>query len=318
MNLSPASLRRKVALSPRRDWPVQLEGWCTLLAECSQKPTRKRVHLLRVATLRLQAQVQYWLDRREQADSAAQIARRWNKLARHLRRALGAVRAFDVHLANLARVRSMLTASSGYAPRSSRASLRQIEAVQSRFKRDRKAAAKDLMEMLVSRHDRLQHAVAEMAAAPALQRSLVPAIPSSRLSEMLRAIVSAFPRLDAQSLHDFRRQLKSVRYLGEVAASGAAARELAGTVKSMQGAIGEWHDWEELGSEARRMFGDQGDLAELLKTLVEESLERALDRCNSLTREILSTALADTPALPPRKPMQRAEISVPRRQLISA
>jgi CHAD domain-containing protein len=318
MNLSSADLRRKAALSPRRDWSAHLDGWRALLAECSQKPTRKRVHLLRVATLRLQAQVQYWLDRHEPADSAVQAARRWNKLARHLRRALGAVRGFDVHLANLARVRSMLTASSGYAPRSSRASLRQIEALQSRFKRNRKAAAKDLMEMLVSRHDRLQHAVAEMAAELALQRSLVPAIPSSRLSEMLSAVVSTFPRLDAKSLHDFRKQLKSVRYLGEVAASGAAARELARTVKSMQGAIGEWHDWEELGSEARRMFGDQGDLAELLKTLVEESLERALSRCNSLTREILSAAPTDTPTLPPRKPMQRAETSAPRRQLISA
>ena len=319
MNSGPAKQNLNGASLSRPDWPAQLEAWRGLLTACNSKPTRKRVHLLRVATLRLQAQVCYWLERHEPVHSAAQIARRWDKLARQLRRALGAVRAFDVHLANLAKVRSTLTTPSGYEPRSCRTALRQIEALQIRLKRNRKTAAKALIEMLVSRHDRLQHAAAEMVAAPALQRPLVPAIPSSRLSGMLGTVVSAFPQLDSKSLHDFRKQLKSVRYLAEVAASGAAARELAGTVKSMQGAIGEWHDWEELAAEAKRAFREEDeDLARLLETMTGEALEKALALCNSLTREILSTAPADTPALPPRKPMQRAETSAPRRQLISA
>lgn len=318
MNSGSAQPSRNRASLSRPDWPAQLESWRDLLTACNSKPTRKRVHLLRVATLRLQAQVHYWLERREPADAAVLVARRWNKLARQLRRALGAVRAFDVHLANLAKVRATLTTPSGYEPRSCRTALHQIEALQNRLKRNRKTASKDLIETLVSRYDRLQHAAAEMAAAPALQRPLVPAISSSRLSDMLNSVLSAFPRLDAQSLHDFRKQLKSVRYLAEVAASGAAARELTAAVKSMQSAIGEWHDWEELASEAKRMFGDEGDLTELLITLVEESLARALTLCKSTAHEILPATPADAPALPPRKPVRRAEASASHRLLISA
>lgn len=289
MNFAPANPRRIRASSLRPDWPAQLEAWRALIAECNTKPTRKRVHLLRVATLRLQAQIGYWLEHHDSDHPAAPVARRWNKLAKHLRRALGAVRSFDVHLANLAKVRAMLTASSGYEPRSSRASLRQIEALERRFKRNRKAAAKDLTEALATRNYRLQQAIADMILAPALQRILVPAIATSRLSEMLGTIVTAFPRLDAKSLHDFRKQLKSVRYIAEVAASSASARELAAAVKAMQGAIGAWHDWEELAAEAKRAFRGEEDLAELLETIARESLEKALAFCKSATAQSVPT-----------------------------
>lgn len=319
MNSSPAKPRRATASLPRLDWRAQLEVWRALLADCNTKPTRKRVHLLRVSTLRLQAQIRYWLDRHEPDHAAAPIARRWNKLARHLRRALGAVRSCDVHLASLAKVRAALTTSSGYEPRSCRASLRQIEALECRFNRNRKAAARDLTKALATRNDRLQQTIAEMALVPAFQRPLVPAIASVRLAEMLGAVVSAFPRLDAKSLHDFRKQLKSVRYLAEVAASGASARQLAAAVKAMQSAIGAWHDWEELAAEAKRTFRDNGNLAELLETMAGESLERALALCSSLSREILPAApTSPSPALPPKKPVRGAEVSSTRNQWVSA
>jgi CHAD domain-containing protein len=318
MNSSSGNPRPNGPPSPRSGGRLQLDGWCALLAECRQKPTRKRVHLLRVATLRLQAQVQFWLDRRQPNHPAAQAAKSWTKQARHVRRFLGAVRAFDVHLANLVRLRAMLTTPSGYKPRSSRDSLRQIEALETRFKRGRKKAAKELLGALDDRNGRIQRAVADVAAEPALQRSLVPAIAHGRLSEMLGTIVSAFPRLDALSLHDFRKQLKRVRYLGEIAATGARARQLAATVKAAQSAIGEWHDWEELSAEAKRTSAGKGDLAELLDTLTEEGLERALALCDNLRSEFLSAASTPVPNLPPRKPVRPAEPAVPHEQFLSA
>lgn len=318
MNSNPAKARPTEALPLRPEWQSQLEAWRDLLAECNCKPTRKRVHLLRVATLRLQAQIGYWLDRHEPDHPVVPIIRRWNKLARHLRRGLGVVRSFDVHLANLAKVRSMLTTSTGYQPRSCRASLRQIEALEGRFKRNRKAAAKDLVEVLVSRHDRLHQAVTEMALAPALQRPLVPAITCSRLASMLATVVSAFPRLNAESLHDFRKQLKSVRYLAELSANSLEARDLAATVKAMQGSIGEWHDWEELAAEARRAFQEEVDLAVLLETMAGEALHKALAFCNNTTSAFSPNKVVDASAFSAKKSVERAESPSARTQSIFA
>ena len=330
MNSVPAKPRRSGVSTLRPTCVAQLEDWRTLLAQCALKPTRKRVHMLRVATLRLQAQASDWLDRRQPDHPAVQIVHRWNKQARLLRSALGAVRAFDVHLANLAKVRATLTTSSGYEPRSYRASLRLIETLESRFKRDRKAAAKKLFELLAARGDRMQQAAAGMANEPVLQKPLVPPISAARLSGMLASIASAFPRLDAVSLHDFRKQLKSVRYLAEVAASGAAARQIGAMVKAMQVAIGDWHDWEELAAKASRLSRRKKEaevLTDLLHTLVAESLERALSAVqNGIAQLVPAPATHDPlPAAdaqhtiheskpesqvpsPPRKPVQSSAL----------
>jgi len=49
----------------------------------AQKPSRKAVHSLRVATLRLQAGVEYWLRAQEPDAPAARAAKRWNKQGRN-------------------------------------------------------------------------------------------------------------------------------------------------------------------------------------------------------------------------------------------
>lgn len=315
MNLLSAKPSRTI----RPDWQKQLEDWRDMLGECNRKPTRKRVHLLRVATLRMQAQVQYWLDRHASGLAAARSARAWCKQAKQLRRALGTVRAFDVHLASLSKVRAMLTTSSGYQPRSCRATLRQVEVLEGRFRQQRKRAAKDLIEAFSSRRDHLQHTVATMFVNLGSQGPLVPVITSIRLAAMLREAVSAFPSLNADILHDFRKQLKSVRYLGEVAAAGAAARKLAAAVKAAQSAIGEWHDWEELAAEAKRAFRDQTALADLLKVLSRESLQRALTACENLTHQFLPADATDSaPPLPLKKPVRRENEPAQKKQLVSA
>ena len=113
-------------------WPREVEGWRRVLSECEQKPTRKRIHALRVATLRLQAQFVRWLD--EQGDHPAmQAVKQWSKQAKHLRRALGSVRNCDIYAAKLAGVRSTLTTPAGYEPRTSRTSLRQIGELEGRI-----------------------------------------------------------------------------------------------------------------------------------------------------------------------------------------
>lgn len=301
------SRRSKTASAEVPDWPRQLSVWRERLVECAAKPTRKRIHVLRVATLRLQAQVHYWLDNLAFDHSAAQNARRWSKEAKHLRRVLGAVRAYDVHLARLAQMRTVLTADSGYQPRTSRIILRQLDDLETKFKRDRRNAIKDLKSTLVIRATHFEGAAGALATASEIKPALLQSLTTDRLSAMLADAASVFSRLHPDSLHDFRKRLKSVRYLAEFAIANPDAEQIAATVRSMQGAIGEWHDWEELFLYARDTFRrkDAPELIDELETLVNESLDRALSVCSRTTEQIL---LDSSPAqVPPKKQVRREE-----------
>ncbi|MGB7549792.1 MAG: hypothetical protein WBM14_18800, partial [Terracidiphilus sp.] len=61
MNSGLHPVHLQLALPNRPEWRSQVEAWRQLLAECGRKPGRKRVHELRVATLRLQAEVEHGL-----------------------------------------------------------------------------------------------------------------------------------------------------------------------------------------------------------------------------------------------------------------
>ena len=73
-----------------------------MLAQCSRKPTRKRVHNLRIVTLRIQAELQHRF-RDDGADAESTIAaNRWIKQAEKLRQVLGDTRETDVWIGKLA------------------------------------------------------------------------------------------------------------------------------------------------------------------------------------------------------------------------
>lgn len=327
MNRRPTPPRPEIAAEPASYMQRRLGDWRRLLGECARKPTRKRVHLLRVATLRLQSQYRslFWPQFQVfGADHpAARAAKRWNKQVKQLRGALGDVRVFDVHFASLAKVRGLLTTSSGYQPRSSRASLRRIDAIEKRFKRRRRTAAIDLVEMLKARYQRIDAAASELASALGAHQLPVAAWSSPRLLERFAEAVAAFPALNVDTLHDFRKEIKNVRYLAELIGPSDEARTVAAVAKEIQGAIGAWHDWDQLARETARKGrrAHQEGLTDLLETLAEESLEKALHLCSACIARLLPDAspsgkwqaqqskpagnrIASTQ--PPRKPVQSA------------
>ena len=61
------------------------------------------------------------------------------------------------------------------------------------------------------------------------------------------------PRL----LHELRINLKHIRYTAELVEESAAREHFLETLKSVQDAIGEWHDWESLVNIAETQFGDR-------------------------------------------------------------
>ena len=70
MNLGLIPSNGKVKSPVEPDWQRQFEEWRKLLSECGEKPTRKRVHSLRVATLPMKAEVDFWLPSQDSAESS--------------------------------------------------------------------------------------------------------------------------------------------------------------------------------------------------------------------------------------------------------
>ena len=84
-----------------------------------------------------------------------------------------------------------------------------------------------------------------------------------------------------------------MRYLAEMlAVDHPETRQPAASLKKMQSAIGEWHDWQQLARMSRRMHEGRkkhDELSELLESLTAESLEKALDVCERLTERLLKS-----------------------------
>jgi CHAD domain-containing protein len=58
-------------------------------------------------------------------------------------------------------------------------------------------------------------------------------------------------------LHEARLTLKRIRYLAELAEKTAEQKHFIRELKSVQDAIGDWHDWQELTCTAEKRFSDR-------------------------------------------------------------
>ena len=268
-----------------------LAEWRQLLARCGRKPTRKRVHDLRVVTLRIQAEMEPWLHEGERGGRAAPAANRWNKQAEKLRQALGPAREVDVWIGKLAKLRASQAGAEEYIPRSNRESLAQIDKLVDRLKRKRRQLGKKLVAEIEDRRDRMDKFSKDLEemAEPATRGAGNGR--ATKILDQFAAVASEFPVLDNDNLHEFRKRIKKVRYLAEIiAASDPEAGRQAAALKKMQSAIGEWHDWEALAKKARRADGDhkkQNELGDLLEALTAESFQKALDVCERIMERLL-------------------------------
>ena len=74
---------------------------------------------------------------------------------------------------------------------------------------------------------------------------------------ILAADVPMNGNLKPRLLHELRISLKRIRYTAELAEESDAREHFLETLKSVQDAIGEWHDWESLVHIAEAQFGDR-------------------------------------------------------------
>lgn len=301
---------RKPVSGTEWDFQQQMRAWRQMLAQCTKKPGRKCVHSLRVATLRLQAAVEFWLNGQQPGEVASRPARRWLRQAKKLRRALGPVRQGDVSLAMLKRVRRWVDpAANGplVLPKESLGALGEIERG---IKRRRALAAKKLVAEIEQRHKRL------LRLSWKIERSLNSFSPAAAgqaengVQARIVSMAAEFPVLNADNLHDLRKQIKKIRYVAEIFAPGdpEIARQVT-ALRRMTGALGEWHDWQILAQQASS--SQHGEVAAYLQAQADQSFDKALKLCRQsiarlMGREAISPSSCSDPGLEtlsPRKPV---------------
>lgn len=300
--MQPRTLRDRVA------------AWQDLLDECGRKPTRKRVHALRVVTLRLQAELEHDAGELPRASHQAQAMQQFGKLAEKLREVLAPVREFDVWTAKLQRLRASLAQNAGYVPRSTKECIRQIGRLENRLKKKRRSAAQKLVSQIAKRRGDLlavSDGIDELTSDP---RHGADAHIVDTLLKQFAVVAADFPVFDEENLHDFRKRIKKVRYLAEIHQnSDPICLLIAALMKKVQTAIGEWHDWQVLSRSIRHgRDGKDIELGELLNTLAAERLGEALDVChgaNVRMHELQARSVQDLDRFPRKPPVQNGQVA---------
>jgi CHAD domain-containing protein len=253
--------------------------------------------------------------------SFARVAKRWTKQAEKLRRSLSLVRETDVYLQKLTGLRASLAEPGGRQPHSNRDCLRQADQLERKLRQQRRNAEKRLMAAVKSRSARLEQISKELEAASEPLRAKVQAGRAETVLGMFAVLAAEFPELDASRLHEYRKRIKKVRYLAELfTPADPRTGRLGATLRRMQSAIGEWHDWQAMGKLASRTLKGHdrtNSLAELLETLAGESLEKALDLCRRSAARLLRWGGQNGPVPRPnleKFPVQSAEAVVAAQQ----
>lgn len=284
---APAGLRPRRPLhhpDPRLDaLRKNIDEIASRLAKLNTDSAEDDVHRLRTGTRRAGALLQSLIHdsqghRKAQklAELAATSERQWKKL----RRAAGAVRDLDVHLAILEQHgKELETFPPAYIGRlrgwlrSKRAdNAAALQKVVSEHHDKAVEAAGKVLEHLQSMHSLAQPNAADTS--PAL------------LALATFAAASAeFPLLNRGNLHEFRKRTKRARYIAESSGKDRAAQTISRELKRIQDDIGQWHDYEELTSESQvaldsaaqplqQFFREHADL-QFEKAMATSNRERA-------------------------------------------
>ena len=278
--------------------------WRELVEQCGRKPVRKRVHALRVVTLRIQAELEHELSDLPPASHQAQAMLRFGKISDKLRQALGPVREFDVWLSKLQKLQASL-GSTGYVPRSTRTCILQIERFEDELSKRRKAAAQKLTGQIAKRRRPLAEVGDDIDEFASDRRNAMDAAVAGTLLKQFGAISAEFAEFDEENLHDFRKRIKKVRYLAEIYQDvEPACRRIAAQIKKVHAAIGEWHDWQVLARIAKQGRHAEGDeLREMLDSLAAESYEAAVAACYGIKARMreIEGRTSEPPSGIPRK-----------------
>jgi CHAD domain-containing protein len=206
----------------------------------------KRVHRLRTTIRRIESLVRY-----ANPDLGKKEERVLEKMA-DLRKRAGKVRDFDVQ------INILETLGNGSATK-------EREALAELLQEKREQRAKRLESALKKIHgakffNRLDQ-IAELDGVlqDGENRSWGPLEKAkAQLAEMADDFDSS-ETIKPSRLHEVRIALKQIRYMAELAEDSAEQKAFMRELKSVQDAIGVWHDWLELTEKAEKRFSDRAN-----------------------------------------------------------
>ena len=168
-----------------------------------------------------------------------------------------------------------------------------------------RARSAEKLRALVTRHrsdlkKRSQKAAARIARA--LEKNeQEPALQAAAHALQLSSELDTPKRFNRGNLHPYRLKVKQLRYILQMAPDGDSKFvEELGKVKE---AIGEWHDWEELGAIANAVLG-HGPNCKLIRTLKKighSKYQEAVGMTEQMRKHYLATPSR-------KKPSGRAEL----------
>jgi CHAD domain-containing protein len=241
------------------------------------KAPPKNVHRVRTTIRRIESLVSY-----VNPDIDKKLERTLEKMA-DMRKQAGKVRDLDVQAGLLGALANGSTARD-------RKSLAEL------LERKRERQAKRLVSVVkkiqeskfFARMDR----IAEVSGANQEgNRPLAPlAEARAQLAEMAKDF-SAHHAIKLSRLHSARVCLKRIRYLAELAVESAEQKAFIRELKSVQDAVGDWHDWQELANTAEKRFSDRVNCAMLreVRALLAARQSTATSSLNNLFTSVLGS-----------------------------
>ena len=113
---------------------------------------------------------------------------------------------------------------------------------------------------------------------------------AAALSMRLAAELRDRPRLDSGNLHDYRKKVKELRYVLKFAENSDS--DLIATLGDVKDAIGEWHDWVELGAIAEKALdhGSRCGLLHEIHAIGKTKFDHALSLANQMRAQYLGVS----------------------------
>jgi CHAD domain-containing protein len=243
------------------------------------KAAPRNVHRLRTTIRRIESLVSY-----ANPDLDKKLERTLEKMA-DLRKRAGKVRDLDVQasllsvLANGSTAKDQKTLADLLSKKRERQAERLVSAIR-----------KVQQSKFFARMDRIAGESEKMPEGK--NRPLAPLQEARmQLTEMAKDF-STHQALKISRLHEARLSLKRIRYLAELAEESDEQKDFIRELKSVQDAVGDWHDWQELTSTAEKRFSDRVNCAMLRE--VRALLASRHATATSALNNLFASALAQT------------------------
>jgi CHAD domain-containing protein len=118
-----------------------------------------------------------------------------------------------------------------------------------------------------------------------------------QLSNLAAEFISQQP-IRPRLLHEVRIRMKMIRYLAELGEETAEQQRLLAKMKSVQDALGDWHDWEEVAKTTEKQFGDRANCPLLAE--VRALFAARYSAATAAVAQLFSTASAPAARKEPR------------------